>query len=132
PSDILGVSIYNDQTGMFDFKRGPIFANVVLADEINRTTPRTQSALLEAMNEYQVSVDGQSITLDQPFLVIATQNPFEFEGTYFLPESQLDRFMLRIRIGYPARGDERRILKEQPGYRLVEQMSPVMDGADVV
>ncbi len=132
PSDILGVSIYNDQTGMFDFKRGPIFANVVLADEINRTTPRTQSALLEAMNEYQVSVDGQSITLEQPFLVIATQNPFEFEGTYFLPESQLDRFMLRIRIGYPARGDERRILKEQPGYRLVEQMSPVMDGGDVV
>lgn len=132
PSDILGVSIYNEKTGLFDFKRGPIFANVVLADEINRTTPRTQSALLEAMNEGQVSVDGQTLTLDQPFMVIATQNPFEFEGTYFLPESQLDRFMLRIRIGYPSREDERRILLEQPGTRLLEEIRPVMDSTDVV
>ena len=132
PSDILGVSIYNDKTGMFDFKRGPIFANVVLADEINRTTPRTQSALLEAMNEYQVTIDGQTLALDQPFLVIATQNPFEFEGTYFLPESQLDRFTLRIRIGYPDRHDERRILREQPGYRMLDAIEPVMDGQDVL
>lgn len=132
PSDILGVSIYNDKAGLFDFKRGPIFANVVLADEVNRTTPRTQSALLEAMNEYQVTVDGQTLTLDQPFLVIATQNPFEFEGTYFLPESQLDRFMLRIRIGYPDRNDERRILREQPGYRMLDAIEPVMDGNDVL
>lgn len=132
PSDILGVSIYNEGLGRFDFKRGPIFAHVVMADEINRTTPRTQSALLEAMNEYQVSVDGQTIPLDPPFIVIATQNPFEFEGTYFLPESQLDRFMLRLRIGYPSREDERRILREEPGQKLLEEVRPVMSGADVL
>jgi len=98
PSDVLGVSVFNGNTQNFDFKPGPIFANIVLADEINRTTPRTQSALLEAMSEEQVSVEGQTIILQRPFMVVATQNPFEFEGTYYLPENQLDRFLLRITL----------------------------------
>ncbi len=132
PSDILGVSVYNEKIGNFEFKRGPIFAHVVLADEINRTTPRTQSALLEAMNESQVSVDGRSIPLERPFFVIATQNPFEFEGTYFLPENQLDRFALRIRIGYPAREVERRILREQPDRDHLDSLRSVMTRHDVV
>ena len=131
PSDILGISVYNEKTGLFDYKRGPIFANIVLADEINRTTPRTQSALLEVMNESQVSFDGQVIPIEQPFMVIATQNPFEFEGTYFLPENQLDRFILRIRIGYPSREDERRILHEQPDRAPLEALRPVMGAEDV-
>jgi len=132
PSDILGISVYNDKSGAFDYKRGPIFAHIVLADEINRTTPRTQSALLEVMNEGQVSVDGMVIRLEQPFMVIATQNPFEFEGTYFLPENQLDRFVLRIRIGYPSREDERLILEQQPDRALLEALGPVMGAADVL
>ncbi len=132
PSDILGVSVYNDKTGVFDFKRGAIFANIVLADEINRTTPRAQSALLEVMNEAQVTADGKAIPLDQPFMVIATQNPFEFEGTYCLPENQLDRFTLRIRIGYPSREDERRILREQPDRAPLEALRPVMKAEEVV
>src|SRR5688572_27828856 len=105
PSDILGVSIFDQEDGKFEFRPGPIFANVVLADEINRTTPRTQSSLLEAMSEGQVTVDTQTHSLDQPFLVIATQNPQEHFGTYPLPESQMDRFLLRIRIGYPPPED---------------------------
>jgi len=132
PSDILGVSVYDTQTGGFEFKRGPIFANVILADEINRTTPRTQSALLEAMNEAQISVDGRTIRLEQPFLLIATQNPFEFEGTYFLPENQLDRFALRIRIGYPAREVEARIVREQPGTVALESLQPVMSREELL
>ncbi len=132
PSDILGVSVYNDKTGVFDFKRGAIFANIILADEINRTTPRAQSALLEVMNEAQVTADGKPIKLDQPFMVIATQNPFEFEGTYCLPENQLDRFILRIRIGYPSREDERRILREQPDRAPLERLRPVMEAEEVV
>jgi MoxR-like ATPase len=132
PSDILGVSIYSDKTGLFEFKRGPVFTNILLADEINRTTPRTQSALLEVMNESQVSIDGQTVRLDQPFMVIATQNPFEFEGTYYLPENQLDRFILRIRIGYPAREDERLILRQQPDRAPLESLTPVMRAADVL
>ncbi len=132
PSDILGISIYNDRSGAFDFKPGPIFSNIVLADEINRTTPRTQSALLEVMNEAQVSVDGQAIRLDQPFMVIATQNPFEFEGTYFLPENQLDRFILRVKIGYPARADERQILRQQPDREPLESLASVMGADDVL
>lgn len=132
PSDILGVSIYNEKSGLFEFKKGPIFVNVILADEINRTTPRTQSALLEAMNEGHVSMDGQTWRLDRPFMVIATQNPFEFEGTYFLPENQLDRFMLRIRIGYPSREVERRILREQPDRAPLDALQPVMNAAEVV
>ena len=106
PSDILGTSIYDSQTQEFRFVEGPIFANIILADEINRTTPRTQSALLEAMSDGQVSVDSQTLPLPRPFMVIATQNPVEFEGTYPLPESQLDRFLLRISVGYPERQDE--------------------------
>lgn len=132
PSDILGISVYNDKTGLFEFKRGPVFANIVLADEINRTTPRTQSALLEVMNEFQVSVDGKPIAVEQPFMVIATQNPFEFEGTYLLPENQLDRFILRLRIGYPSREDERRILRDQPDRAPLDDLCPVMEAADVV
>src|SRR5690242_2699152 len=106
PSDILGSSVYNAATGEFVFKEGPLFSNVILADEINRTTPRTQSALLEAMSDRQVSVEGKSYPLDPPFIVLATQNPYEFEGTYVLPESQLDRFMIRLRLGYPLRAEE--------------------------
>ena len=127
PTDILGVSVYDAESGQFIFKRGPIFAHIVLADEINRTTPRTQSALLEAMNEGQVSMDGQTYRLGPPFMVIATQNPFQFEGTYFLPENQLDRFMLRIRIGYPDPQTERRILAEEPSRNQLERLEPVMD-----
>ncbi len=132
PSDILGISVYSEKTGLFDYKPGPIFSNILLADEINRTTPRTQSALLEAMNEGQISVDGRVFELEQPFMVVATQNPFEFEGTYFLPENQLDRFMLRIRIGYPSREDERRVLREQPDREPLDALRPVMSAQDVI
>ncbi|MCH7871340.1 MAG: MoxR family ATPase [Planctomycetes bacterium] len=132
PSDILGVSVYNSKQGTFDFKRGPIFANVVLADEINRTTPRTQSALLEAMAECQVSMDGRSIPLEKPFLVIATQNPFEFEGTYYLPENQLDRFMLKVGVGYPDPDSELRILRERPGQQALDQLTHVMSADDII
>ncbi|HXJ15126.1 MAG TPA: AAA family ATPase, partial [Candidatus Limnocylindrales bacterium] len=113
PSDVLGVSVYNPESREFEFRQGPIFANVVLADEINRTTPRTQSALLEAMNEAQVTVDGRTLALPQPFLVIATQNPVEHHGTYPLPESQLDRFLMRIKMGYPSHETEKQILRNR-------------------
>jgi MoxR-like ATPase len=132
PSDVLGVSIYNPQTQTFDFKPGPIFANIVLADEINRTTPRTQSALLEAMAEQQVSVENQTIALERPFMLVATQNPFEFEGTYYLPENQLDRFLLRIALGYPDRASEQRILTLQPSRTVLDDLKPVMTGADII
>ncbi len=132
PSDVLGVSIFNNQTQQFDFKPGPVFANIVLADEINRTTPRTQSALLEAMSEEQVSVESQTLPLKRPFMLVATQNPFEFEGTYYLPENQLDRFVLRISVGYPDRTAEHRILTTQPGRDALEHLTPVMHGSDVV
>jgi MoxR-like ATPase len=112
PSDVLGVTIYNAHTQEFEFKRGPVFTNFLLADEINRATPKTQSALLEAMNELQVTIDGRSYPLEQPFMVIATQNPVEHHGTYPLPESQLDRFLMRIRIGYPDRSAERDIVRQ--------------------
>ncbi len=131
PSDILGVSIYDSKTGEFVFKKGPIFAHVVLVDEINRTTPRTQSALLEAMNEAQVSNDGKTYRLGPPFMVLATQNPYEFQGTYFLPENQLDRFMLRVRIGYPDKDTERQILKLQPARTRLAETKPVMSLADL-
>jgi MoxR-like ATPase len=127
PSDIVGVSIFRADQHVFEFRRGPIFANVVLADEINRTTPRTQSALLEAMSEGQVSIDDQTHPIGQPFLVIATQNPTEHFGTYPLPESQMDRFLLRIRIGYPARGEESQILRERGGADPVAALEPVID-----
>jgi MoxR-like ATPase len=115
PSDVVGVTIYNAQSQSFEFKRGPVFTHFLLADEINRTTPKTQSALLEAMNERQVSIDGRSYPLPEPFMVIATQNPVEHHGTYPLPESQLDRFLLRLRMGYPDRASEREILRNAGG-----------------
>src|SRR6266849_4350912 len=115
PSDVIGISIYDQIRQEFEFKPGPIFANIVLADEINRTTPKTQSALLEAMNEAQVTVDNHTHVLPQPFLVMATQNPIEHHGTYPLPESQLDRFLLRIRMGYPSRESEKEILRNHAG-----------------
>jgi MoxR-like ATPase len=132
PSDILGVSVYDSQSGQFVFKRGPIFAHIVLVDEINRTTPRTQSALLEAMNESQVSADGQTYPLGPPFMVLATQNPYEFEGTYFLPENQLDRFMLRVRIGYPDVQTERAVLQLQPARTRLGALKPVISTEELV
>jgi len=132
PSDILGVSIYNQEGRSFEFKRGPIFAHVILADEINRTTPRTQSSLLEAMNDASVTVDGNTMQLPTPFMVIATQNPFEFEGTYLLPENQLDRFLLRISLGYPERDREKEILRQQPGRYKLDHLDPVMTTDDVL
>jgi MoxR-like ATPase len=131
PSDIVGVSIYDQSGKVFELKKGPIFANVVLADEINRTTPRTQSALLEAMSENQVSIDDTTHNLDSPFMVIATQNPAEHYGTYPLPESQMDRFLLRVSLGYPAKAIERELLKERAGGDPVARLQPVVDLAAV-
>src|SRR4030081_1248176 len=132
PSDVLGISIYSAIEQKFEFKRGPVFANVLLADEINRTTPKTQSALLEAMNEGQVTMDGHSHPLPQPFLVIATQNPIEHHGTYPLPESQLDRFLLRVRMGYPQGNNEREILRSEAGAACLDSVKPVATGADII
>jgi MoxR-like ATPase len=132
PGDVLGVSVYNTQTQKFEFKPGPIFANIVLADEINRTTPRTQSALLEAMSEEQVSIENETRRLERPFMVVATQNPFEFEGTYYLPENQLDRFLLKIGLGYPERSSEHRILTTQPGRTLLENLGAVVHASDII
>lgn len=132
PSDILGVSIFNQQTSRFEFQQGPIFANVVLADEINRTTPKTQSSLLEAMAEGRVTIENKTYDLPRPFLVLATQNPIEHHGTYPLPESQLDRFLMRIRIGYPAIENEKEILRSQSLNHPIEQMAPVMSASEVV
>ena len=132
PSDIIGSSVYNAATGEFVFKPGPIFANVILADEINRTTPRTQSALLEAMSDGQVSVEGKTYSLDPPFIVLATQNPFEFEGTYVLPENQLDRFMIRLRMGYPLRSEERKVLSSHRAGEPVESLRAVLTSEDVL
>ncbi|MFO0820164.1 MAG: MoxR family ATPase [Pirellulales bacterium] len=132
PSDIVGSSIFNTKTSEFIFHHGPIFAHIILADEINRAPPRTQSALLEAMSDGQVSVDGHTYRLPTPFLVIATQNPFEFEGTYALPESQLDRFLLRISMGYPSREDERRVLSSHRRGQPVEELQAVLTPEQVV
>jgi len=132
PSDIVGSSLYNAKTNEFVYREGPIFANIVLADEINRTPPRTQSALLEAMSDAQVSIDGQTHPLPRPFMVIATQNPFEFEGTYPLPESQLDRFLLRTRIGYPNREEELKVLSSHRRGEPVDDLQPVLDGDQVL
>ncbi|HTQ62393.1 MAG TPA: MoxR family ATPase [Candidatus Solibacter sp.] len=132
PSDVLGVSVYNPESREFEFRSGPIFANVVLADEINRTTPRTQSALLEAMNESQVTVDGKTLQLPHPFLVIATQNPVEHHGTYPLPESQLDRFLMRIKMGYPSHETEREILRKHIHDDSLAALEPVADVGDVL
>lgn len=132
PSDVLGISIYSASEQKFEFKHGPVFTNVLLADEINRTTPKTQSALLEAMNEGQVTVDAHSYPLPQPFLVIATQNPVEHHGTYPLPESQLDRFLMRVRMGYPDREAEREILRSEAGAAQLENLQPVLTAAEVL
>jgi len=131
PSDILGVSVLNQQDGQLSFKPGPIFANVVLADEINRTAPRTQSALMEALNEGQVTVDAHTYPLDDPFLVIATQNPVEHFGTYPLPESQMDRFLFRLQVGYPAADDERRVVAERGGFDPIATLTPVVHGGAI-
>src|SRR5919206_628981 len=131
PSDVTGLSVFNERTGAFEFRPGPIFANVVLADEINRTTPKTQSALLEAMGERHVTVEGTTYNLPAPFIVLATQNPIEHHGTYPLPESQLDRFMLRIRIGYPDAESERLILREREQGDPLEDLRHVLSAADV-
>lgn len=127
PSDIVGGAVFNNQTSEFVFHEGPLFANVVLADEINRAPPRTQSALLEAMSEDQISVDGNPYALPSPFMVIATQNPYEFEGTYPLPESQLDRFLMRISMGYPDRTEERQVLVSHRLNEPVNELAPVID-----
>lgn len=132
PSDVLGVTVWDQRSSEFIFKPGPVFANILLADEINRTTPRTQSALLEAMNEAQVSIDGHTRKLLQPFIVIATQNPFEFEGTYFLPESQLDRFLMRVSLGYPSPQDESRILTLDPSRNALHELRPVLTAEELV
>jgi len=132
PSDVIGVSVYNPVAQEFEFKPGPIFANIIVADEINRTTPKTQSALLEAMNESQITVDNHTHPLPKPFLVLATQNPIEHHGTYPLPESQLDRFLMRIRMGYPARASEKEIIRNNAGQSPVDQVTPIMDAADVL
>jgi MoxR-like ATPase len=132
PSDVIGLSVYNQQESFFEWKPGPIFANVILADEINRTTPKTQSALLEAMAERHVTVEGVTHNLPNPFMVLATQNPIEHHGTYPLPESQLDRFMLRLRIGYPGASDERQILRDREHAEPLDQMQPVMSAADIL
>ncbi|HSO76452.1 MAG TPA: MoxR family ATPase [Blastocatellia bacterium] len=132
PSDIVGLEVFNQKESSFEFKPGPIFANVVLADEINRTTPKTQSALLEAMAEGHVTVEQETYQLPRPFLVLATQNPIEHHGTYPLPESQLDRFMMRLRMGYPGMEDEKTILRQQSLNSAVDHITPVMHSEDVL
>src|SRR4249920_1877064 len=132
PSDVLGVSVFNPKQNEFEFKPGPIFANIVLADEINRTTPKTQSALLEAMNENQVTIENITYPLPRPFMVLATQNPVEHHGTYPLPESQLDRFMMKIEIGYPSAEAEKEILKRFTNGNNHHAPQPVLNPADVL
>jgi len=127
PSDVTGGFVYNPKTGDFDFKKGPVFANILLADEINRTTPRTQSALLECMQEYKVTLDGKTFSLEQPFMVIATQNPIEYQGTYSLPEAQIDRFLMKINMGYLSFTDEVKVVSEQKIQHPIENLTPFMD-----
>jgi MoxR-like ATPase len=126
PADVLGVSLYNQATGKFEFRPGPVFANVVLADEINRATPKSQAALLEAMEEFQVTADGVTHDLPKPFFVIATENPIEYEGTFSLPEAQLDRFMMRVSLGYPSPADEVDILTRQVKQHPIHRVQPVL------
>ena len=132
PNDIVGVSIYHQPSGEFQFRAGPIFTNVLLADEINRATPRTQSALLEAMQEHTATVDGATHPLPAPFLVLATQNPVEFEGTFPLPEAQLDRFLMQVAVGYPSLEDESRMLRSITSRHPIEQLAPIVGGSDVL
>ena len=132
PSDVTGVNVYDQQEGRFRFRPGPVFANVLLVDEVNRASPKTQSALLESMQETQVTIDGESYQLDRPFLVIATQNPVEYEGTYPLPEAQLDRFAVKMSIGYPPLTDEARMLAEQTGEPPLDRIVPVAGRKELV
>jgi MoxR-like ATPase len=132
PSDVTGVSIYNQKTGNFEFRPGPIMAQIVLADEVNRATPKTQSALLEAMEESQMTVDGSSYKLPEPFMVMATQNPIEYEGTFPLPEAQLDRFMMNIKIGYPKPIDEMNILDSQQHHHPLEDLAQIMSAEELI
>lgn len=132
PSDVIGLSMFNQRNGIFEWKQGPIFANIVLADEINRATPKTQSALLEAMAEGQVTIEGVTRQLPMPFMVVATQNPTEHHGTYPLPESQLDRFMLRLHVGYPNQTDEKQILRDREGRNPLENVRSVMTESDLL
>jgi MoxR-like ATPase len=131
PSDVTGVNVFNQRTNEFEFRAGPVFANVLLVDEINRASPKTQAALLEAMQETQVTIDGETYPLEQPFIVIATQNPIEYEGTYPLPEAQLDRFAMRLALGYPPLAEEARMLNEQTTAPPLETLSPVATAAEV-
>ena len=131
PADILGLNVYDQSERAFNFQKGPIFSHIILADEINRSTPKTQSALLEAMNEHQVSIDGKTFPLERPFMVIATENPVEYHGTFPLPEAQLDRFLMRLQIGYPSAGDEREIIK---GGEIADRLAgirPVLSRQDI-
>ncbi len=132
PSDVTGVSVFNQKSGEFEFRPGPVFANVVLADEINRSSPKTQSSLLECMEERQVTVDGTTYLLQPPFMVIATQNPIEYEGTYPLPEAQLDRFMMRLSLGYPSADAEAAILHEQTAREPLNELRPVLHASEVL
>ena len=132
PNDVTGVSIYNQQTGKFEFRQGPVFVNVLLVDEINRATPRTQSALLEAMQEQQATVDGVTYALPRPFLVLATQNPIEYEGTFPLPEAQLDRFLMRLSVGYPSAADEKLLLTHLQREHPITQLKPVVDATRLI
>ena len=132
PSDIVGISIYNQSTGEFQFRPGPVMAQIVLVDEINRATPKTQSALLEAMEELQVSVDGVTRPLEQPFIVMATQNPIEYEGTFPLPEAQLDRFLMRISLGYPSFMDELSVIEQQEKTHPIDELEAVASPEDVI
>ena len=132
PSDVTGVSIFNQENHSFEFRPGPIFGQVVLADEINRATPKTQAALLEAMDEHQVTVDGVTHPLPRPFIVLATQNPIEYEGTFPLPEAQLDRFLLKVRLGYPSQADEVRILEDQQLRHPIDTITPVFSAEEVL
>lgn len=132
PTDIVGANVYRPNSGDFEFRPGPVFTNILLADEINRTTPRTQSALLEAMSEQQVSIEGETLPLPQPFLVIATQNPFEFEGTYPLPENQLDRFMMCLEVGYPDRETEREVFRRHRAGEPTDSLESVTDAGQII
>ena len=132
PSDVVGISVFSQSSQRFEFRPGPIFANIVLADEINRTTPKTQSALLEAMNENQVTVDNRTYPLPRPFMVVATQNPIEHHGTYPLPESQMDRFLMRVRVGYPSAESEKEILRNFADAEPLAKVEPVMNADEVL
>ena len=132
PGDVTGVSVYNMQTGQFEVKMGPIFSGIVLADEINRTSPKTQSALLEVMQERQVTIDSTTYRLDEPFMVIATENPMDFAGTFPLPEAQLDRFMMKLSVGYPDAADTKLLAERFLNGGLTKELSPVMNGADIL